>query len=149
MVLDNSLLNTQHSKVRIKGKVEQSRERSSALPYTSVCYVSLWPNKRQHNKDRRHSSLEKYTSHFIERVVCERELETEQNCKLLTPTLLTITTFRSRSSGLLHPGPGGPTSLGAGFLYRILSPTRLMPNCLTSSLYPGYIIVLRPLNLFP
>ena len=25
-----------------------------------------------------HSSLEKYTSHFIERVVCERELETEQ-----------------------------------------------------------------------
>ena len=36
MVLDTSLLNTQHYKVRIKGKVEQSRERSSALPYTSV-----------------------------------------------------------------------------------------------------------------
>ena len=34
MVLDASLLNTQHYKVRIKGKVEQSRERSSALPYT-------------------------------------------------------------------------------------------------------------------
>ena len=32
MVLDTSLLNTQHYKVRIKGKVEQSRERSSALP---------------------------------------------------------------------------------------------------------------------
>ena len=32
MVLDASLLNTQHYKVRIKGKVEQSRERSSALP---------------------------------------------------------------------------------------------------------------------
>ncbi len=31
MVLDTSLLNTQY-KVRIKGKVEQSRERSSALP---------------------------------------------------------------------------------------------------------------------
>ena len=30
MVLDASLLNTQHYKVRIKGKVEQSRERSSA-----------------------------------------------------------------------------------------------------------------------
>ena len=27
---------TQHYKVRIKGKVEQSREMSSALPYTSV-----------------------------------------------------------------------------------------------------------------
>ena len=36
IVLDTSLLNTQHYKVRIKGKVEQSRERSCALPYTSV-----------------------------------------------------------------------------------------------------------------
>ena len=32
MVLDNSLLNTQQYKVRIKVKVEQSRERSSELP---------------------------------------------------------------------------------------------------------------------
>ena len=29
-----SLLNNQHYKVQIKGKVEQSWERSSALPYT-------------------------------------------------------------------------------------------------------------------
>ena len=36
MALDASLLNTQYYKVRIKGKVEQSRERSSALPYTLV-----------------------------------------------------------------------------------------------------------------
>ena len=36
MVLDTSLLNTQQYKVCIKGKVEQSRERSSALPYTLV-----------------------------------------------------------------------------------------------------------------
>ncbi len=36
MVLDASLLNTQHYKVRIKGEVEQTRERSSALSYTSV-----------------------------------------------------------------------------------------------------------------
>ena len=36
MVLDTSLLNTQQYKVRIKGKVEQSRERSSSLPYTSL-----------------------------------------------------------------------------------------------------------------
>ena len=35
MVLDAALLNTQHYKVRIKGK-EQSGERSSALPYTLV-----------------------------------------------------------------------------------------------------------------
>ena len=36
IVLDTSLFNTQPYKVRIKGKVEQSRERSGALPYTSV-----------------------------------------------------------------------------------------------------------------
>ena len=36
MVLDASLLNTQDYKVRIKDKVEQSRGRSSALPYTLV-----------------------------------------------------------------------------------------------------------------
>ena len=36
MILDTSLLNTQQYKVRIKGKVEQSRKRSSALRYTSM-----------------------------------------------------------------------------------------------------------------
>ena len=36
MVLDAALLNTQHYKVNIKGKVEQSREWSSTLPYTLV-----------------------------------------------------------------------------------------------------------------
>ena len=36
MVLNTSLLNTQQYKVRIKDKVEQYRERSSALRYTSV-----------------------------------------------------------------------------------------------------------------
>ena len=36
MGLDAALLSTQHYKVRIKGKVEQSREWSSTLPYISV-----------------------------------------------------------------------------------------------------------------
>ena len=36
MILDTSLLNIQQYNVHIKGKVEQSRERSSALTYTSV-----------------------------------------------------------------------------------------------------------------
>ena len=36
MLLDATLLSPQHYKVRIKGKVEQSREWSSTLPYTSV-----------------------------------------------------------------------------------------------------------------
>ena len=36
MVLGASLLNIQQHKVRIKDKVEQSMEKSSILPYTSV-----------------------------------------------------------------------------------------------------------------
>ena len=36
IVLDASLVNTQHYKVRIKGKVEQSWEKSSTFPYIMV-----------------------------------------------------------------------------------------------------------------
>ena len=36
MVLDAALLNTQNYKVRIKSKVEQSKEWSSALPYNVI-----------------------------------------------------------------------------------------------------------------
>ena len=36
MVLDAALLNILYYKIMIKGKVEQSKERSSTLPYTSV-----------------------------------------------------------------------------------------------------------------
>ena len=36
IVLDTSLRNTQQYKVRTKGKMEQSMEKSSALPYTSL-----------------------------------------------------------------------------------------------------------------
>ena len=41
MVLDTSLLNTQQYKVCIKGKVEQSRERSSVLPYIYLSGVAI------------------------------------------------------------------------------------------------------------
>ena len=53
--------------------------------------------------------------------MCERVLETEQSCNILTPTLLAITAFLSRSPGLLNRGPGGPASLDAGFLYCLFS----------------------------
>ena len=36
MVLDAALLNAQHYNLQINGKMEQSRERNRALPYTSV-----------------------------------------------------------------------------------------------------------------
>ena len=40
-VLYATLLNTQHYKVTIKGKVKQSREMSSALPYTLMYLVTI------------------------------------------------------------------------------------------------------------
>ena len=39
MILDATLLNTQHYKVRIEGKVEQFKEWSCAFPYTSVLKI--------------------------------------------------------------------------------------------------------------
>ena len=36
MAHDTAFLNTQHYKVRIKDKVEPSREKSNAFPYTLV-----------------------------------------------------------------------------------------------------------------
>ena len=39
MVLDTSLLNTQHYKVRIKSKIEQSMERGSTLQYLGVVAI--------------------------------------------------------------------------------------------------------------
>ena len=40
------------------------------------------------------------------------ELETEQNCNILTPTPMAITAFPSCSPRLLNREPGGPASLG-------------------------------------
>ena len=42
MVLDTSLLNTQQYIVRIKGKVEQSRERSSTLSVVAIEKGAFW-----------------------------------------------------------------------------------------------------------
>ena len=70
-----------------------------------------------------------------QRFYCERELETEQNCNIVTPTLMAITVFLSRSP---RPLNRGPTLLGAGFLYRILPPTD-WTSCALS-----YIIVQHP-----
>ena len=61
-------------------------------------------------------------------VVCERELETKQNCNILTPTLLAITAFLSCSPGLLNRRPGGPAFLEHVPQSSIFSPTRLIPN---------------------
>ena len=41
MVLDASLLNTQHCKVCIKGGVKQSREKSSVPPHTHLSVIAI------------------------------------------------------------------------------------------------------------
>ena len=56
-----------------------------------------------------HSSLEKYTSHFIERVVCERELETEQMLQLLTPSSSGHRSASFLFSWAVQPGAWGPS----------------------------------------
>ena len=65
--------------------------------------------------------------------MCERELKTKQNCNILTPTLMAIS-FSFPFSWAAQPGAWGAASLGAGFLYCILSPTRLIPNWLIGGL---------------
>ena len=70
-------------------------------------------------------------------LLCERELETEQNCNILTPTLMAITAFFSRSPGLLNRGPGGPSSLGHVPHSSIFSPTGLNSNWLDFLSSPG------------
>ena len=77
--------------------------------------------------------------------MCERELETEQNCNILTPTLLAITAFLSRSLGLLNQGHGGPASLGHVPQSSIFSPTGLISKLTDFLSSPSYIIVQRPL----
>ena len=67
------------------------------------------------------------------------ELEAEQNCSILTPTLMAITAFLSPSPGLLNRGPGAPASLGHVPHSSIFSPTD------RTSCAPSYIIIWRPL----
>ena len=57
MVLDTSLLNTQQYKVRIKGKVEQFRERSSALPYTTEETPPHKHTQRKRERERERGEL--------------------------------------------------------------------------------------------
>ena len=104
--------------------------------------------------------FKKYTSHFIRKVVCKRELETEQRLQHIDlpspsghrrvsfsfswaaqprdwgPSLSGTCSHSSVFSptGLvskLNRGSRGPLLLGGGFLYHILSLTHLISNSLT------------------
>ena len=75
--------------------------------------------------------------------MCERELETKQNCNILTLTLLAITAFLSSFLGLLNRRPGGPLC----WLSLLLSPTDLVSKLTDFLSSPSYIVIQRPLFL--
>ena len=91
------------------------------------------------------------TSHFSVRVrkgysrfYGERELETEHNCNILTPTLMAVSVVSFSFSRAAQPGTQGTRSLlHDGFLYCILSATSLDPNSI------GDLEPLRPGVPFP
>ena len=76
-----------------------------------------------------HSSLEKYPSPFMERVVCEKELETEQRLQHIDPLQSFFPVLLGCSTG----GLGAQPLLGHGSHSSIFSPTDL--NFLSPGLY--------------
>ena len=107
---------------------------------------------RNHNDTIKRATrfLEKYTSHIIWKGwVCERELETKQNCNILTPTLMAISVVSFSFSRAAQPEARGPAPLGAGFLNHILSPTGLVSKQTDFLSSPSYIIVQSPTQYLP
>ena len=79
----------------------------------------------------------------------EWALETEQDCNILTPTLMAISVVSFLFSRAAQSEAWGPTLLGAGFLYRILSPTGLVSKLTDFLSSPSYIIVQSPTQYLP
>ena len=119
---------------------------------TNYAYTYVGRNIFNTIKTSGHSSFEKYTSHFIERVrkgyeryYCVRgELETEQNCNILAPTLMAITMLLSRSPGLLNRGPGGPASAGTWFSFQHPLSNWSSLQLIWTSCRRSYITIWRP-----
>ena len=93
-----------------------------------------------------HSSLEKYTSHFIEWLVCERELETEQRLQHIDPHSSGYHSLSFPFSWVAQPGVWGPSLcrdivlIPASSLQLIWTLAAWLPS------QTGYIIVLHPLS---
>ena len=91
----------------------------------------IWSYANSHLHIHMHIQAEWITSTqwFIVTFVCERELETEHNCNILTPTLMAVSVVSFSFSRAAQPEAQGPSSLlNDNFLYCILSPTGLVPN---------------------
>ena len=134
--------------------------------WTDVVYSYEYAcrTQRQHNEDERHSSLEKYTFHFIWKGCVWEGVGGRTQLQHIDPHSICHNRVSFPFSWAAQPGawePGGPASLGhvpqssifaataqsgswgptllsAGFLYHILSPTHLISswlNFLCTELY--------------
>ena len=72
-----------------------------------------------HNKDERHSLLEKYISHFIWKGCVWEGVGDRTERQHIDPHSIGHNWFFSLFPELLNGGTWGPASLGTGFLYRI------------------------------
>ena len=79
-----------------------------------------------HNKDERHSLLEQYTSRFIWKGCVWEGVEDRTELQHIDPLSTGNNCVSFPFSLAAQPGTWGPTLLGAGFLYRILSPMGLV-----------------------
>ena len=111
----------------------------ATTPGQSVAYSYAYRNIFNTIRTSRHSSLEKYTSHFIERFVCERELETEQNCNMLTPNSSGYHSLSFPFSWAAQPGAWGPSLCWD----MVLIPASSLQLNWTSC-RQGYIIIWHP-----
>ena len=118
--------------------VETLAQFAEAVEYTCCIVTTIFNYTYIHAETKstimtnEHTSLEKYTFHFI-RKGCERvaqglcvkgELKTEQTPTYWPQVPLTLAVLLSHSTGLLNRGPWGPNPLlGPGSLYSILSST--------------------------
>ena len=99
------------------------------------------------NKDERHSSLEKYTSHFIWKgskgllkvLLCERWVGDGTELQHIDPHSYGHNSVSFLFSWVVQPGAWGPSLSGTCSLFQ-----HLLSNWLTSCLHPGYIIVRCP-----
>ena len=74
----------------------------------------------------------------------ERELETKQNCNILTPTLMAVSVVSFSFSRAAQSEAQGPTLLDDGSLYCILSATSLVPKLHRGSREPLWPSVAFP-----
>ena len=89
--------------------------------YTYTCRIHIdVMNKDERNFFKKNIYLSLYLKGFekgFSKFYCERELETEQNCNILTPTRMAISVVSFSFSRAAQPEARGPSSLlDAGFL---------------------------------